>query len=130
MNKKQSKVMRSFQVKMMTQLAQWKFSSVDLKNDLFVKWLVSYMAETRIPFKLVPLGGGVTRIIHSGGLCPLCEGSGIIHADEHLIEETPSPASILPEDKRMTRCASGGECNCKGGCSEGGPCCGGKHKAA
>ncbi|MCG8471011.1 MAG: hypothetical protein MI742_04040 [Desulfobacterales bacterium] len=123
MNKKQSKVMRAFQIKMMTQLAQGKFQGIDLKNELFVKWLVGHMAESRIPFKVVPLGGGVTRIVHSGGLCPLCSGSGVIHhADECAISESPSPEAFAwHAEKKSSGC--GGNCSCKGGCSEGGRCC-------
>ncbi|WP_300669614.1 hypothetical protein [Desulfoluna sp.] len=98
MTKRESMVMQSFQVKMMTQLAQGTFDSVNLKNDLFVKWLVGYMADSRIPFKLIPLGGGVTRIVHSGGLCPLCSGTGMIHADEPELTESPDPATFIPTD--------------------------------
>jgi len=119
MTKKESKVMRSFQIKMMTKLAQGKFDSVDLKNDLFVKWLVGYLAESRVPFKLVPLGGGVTRILHSGGLCPLCSGTGMIHADEPELTESPDPASVIPEEDILSCC--GGH-----SCGDGHQCCGGQ----
>ncbi len=95
MTKRESKIMRSFQIKMVTQLAQGKFDGIDLKNDLFVKWLVGHMADARIPFKLVPLGGGVTRIIHSGGLCPLCDGTGMIHGAALSQGETPALASLI-----------------------------------
>jgi len=104
-------VMRSFQIKMMTRLDQGKFDSVDLKNDIFVKWLVGYLAESRVPFKLVPLGGGVTRIVHAGGLCPLCSGTGMIHADEPELTETPDPASFIPAEVSLS-CR--GENGCKG----------------
>ena len=128
MTKRESKVMRSFQIKMMTQLAQGKFQSVDLKNDLFVKWLVGYLAETRVPFKLVPLGGGVTRILHSGGLCPLCSGSGIIHGDEPMHSESPDPSSIFPDEQAHT-CCGGGSCGENDSCC-GGSCCSKKRQAA
>ncbi|BCS97011.1 hypothetical protein DSLASN_26430 [Desulfoluna limicola] len=128
MTKRESKVMRSFQIKMMAQLAQGKFDSVDLKNDLFVKWLVSHMAESRIPFKLIPLGGGVTRIVHSGGLCPLCCGTGTIHADEPELVETPDPVSLIPSGEAISCC--GGNCTCRGGCADGGVCCKSRRSAA
>ena len=105
MTKRESKIMRSFQIKMMTRLAQGKFDAIDLKNDLFVKWLVGHMADARIPFKLVPLGGGVTRIVHSGGLCPLCDGTGMIHGEESPLEETPV---LLIPDGAPVSC--GGAC--------------------
>jgi hypothetical protein len=128
MTKRESKVMRSFQIKMMTQLAQGKFDSVDLKNDLFVKWLVSYMAESRIPFKLIPMGGGVTRIVHAGCVCPLCSGAGMIHADEPGVMETPDPVSLIHELAEASSCEGG--CTCSGGCFEGGSCCKSRKKAA
>ena len=128
MTKRESKVMRSFQIKMMTRLAQGKFDSVDLKNDLFVKWLVSYMAESRIPFKLIPMGGGVTRIVHSGGLCPLCCGTGMIHADDSEVMETPDSASLISGLAESSCC--GANCSCSGGCADGGPCCKAKKTAA
>lgn len=128
MTKRESKVMRSFQIKMMTKLAQGKFDSVDLKNDLFVKWLVGFLAESRVPFKLVPLGGGVTRILHSGGLCPLCSGTGIIHAEEPVLSESPDPSSIIPDEESHSCCGDG---SCGGGSSCcGGSCCKEKRNAA
>ena len=78
MTKKQSKVMRSFQIKMVTQLERGEFSSINLKNDIFVKWLVGYMVDYRIPFRMIDMGGGVTRITREGLLCPHCEGKGFI----------------------------------------------------
>lgn len=114
MTKRESRVMRSFQIKMITLLGQGKFDSVDLKNDIFVKWLVGYLAETRTPFKLVPLGGGVTRIVHSGGLCPLCSGTGMIHADEPDLVESPDPASLFPSAAPLSCC--GEACRCGGHC--------------
>ena len=130
MTKKESKVMRSFQIKMVTQLGQGTFDSVDLKNDLFVKWLVGYLAETRTPFKLIPLGGGVTRIVHSGGLCPLCSGTGMIHADEPAWADTPAPETLIPSVDDAPEPCCGGNCTCSDGCAQGGPCCMGRQSAA
>lgn len=120
MTKKQSKVMRSFQIRMITQLAQGKFDAIDLKNDLFVKWLVGYMAENRIPFELIPLGAGVTRVIVSGKRCAHCHGKGFLPA-----EGTPLP-HILEDIKALEKESHedcGGNCTCENGCSQGGNCC-------
>jgi hypothetical protein len=82
MTKLQSKVLRSFQIKTMTQLAQGKFDSVTLKNDIFTKWLVGYMVSESIAFKLIPMGGGVTRIVREGVCCPHCMGKGFLSKKE------------------------------------------------
>ncbi len=81
MTKKQSKVMRSFQIKMVTQLERGEFSSINLKNDIFVKWLIGYMVDYRIPFRMIDMGAGVTRITREGMLCPHCDGKGFIEQD-------------------------------------------------
>ncbi len=86
MNKHASKVFKSFQIKYMTQLAQNKFDSVTLKNDLFVKWLVGHMVQECIPFNLIPMGGGVTKIIREGVCCPHCGGKGFIPIEENKKE--------------------------------------------
>ena len=81
MTKKQSKVMRSFQIKMVTQLERGEFKSINLKNDIFVKWLIGYMVDYRIPFRMIDMGGGVTRITREGVLCPHCDGKGYIESE-------------------------------------------------
>lgn len=132
MTKKQSKVMRSFQIRMMTLIGQGTFTAVDLKNEFFVKWLVGYMAENRVPFQLVPMGGGVTRIVHSGTVCPHCEGKGFFETQmdprpELLPEEAICYSEETPEEKKS---GCGGNCTCEGGCADGGVCCQDKQKAA
>lgn len=76
MTKYQSKAMRSFQIKMITQIEQGKFESINLKNDIYVKWLAGYMADNLIPFRIIPLGGGVIRITKETCICPRCQGRG------------------------------------------------------
>ena len=78
MTKRESKVMRSFQIKMITQLEKGEFTSVTLKNELFTKWLVGYMVTYGIPFKTIPYGFGVTKITNDGLVCPHCGGSGVV----------------------------------------------------
>lgn len=82
MTKKESKVFKSFMINTMTKLAQNKFDSVTLKNDLFVKWLVGYLVKECIPFKLIPMGGGVTKIVREGYCCPNCNGMGFFPIEE------------------------------------------------
>lgn len=122
MTKKQSKVMRSFQIRMMTQLAQGKFSAIDLKNDIFVKWLVGYMAENCVPFQLIPLGAGVTRVIASGSLCHHCQGKGFLPTEGKALPHILEEIKILETDSHHGAC--GGNCSCEHGCSQGGSCCG------
>lgn len=76
MTKHKSKVFQSFMVKYMTKIAQNKFDSVTLKNDLYVKWLVGYLVDECVPFKILHMGGGVTKIIKEGSCCPNCSGKG------------------------------------------------------
>lgn len=126
MTKKEAKVMRSFQVKVITQLGQGTFESVDLKNPIFSRWLVGYMADNRIPFQVVHLGEGVTRIIKSGSLCENCGGKGFIEADN-----TPLPDLKVPgEEESETSNCCGDNCSCENGCKNGGECCSKKSKAA
>lgn len=121
MTRKQSKVMRSFQIRMMTQLAQGKFSAIDLKNDLFVKWLVGYMAESCIPFQLIPLGAGVTRVIASGTLCPHCHGKGFLPAEGEKFPPVLEDIKALETHSHHGNC--GHDCTCDHGCTHGGSCC-------
>ncbi|MDL2269670.1 hypothetical protein LJC71_07825 [Desulfosarcina sp. OttesenSCG-928-A07] len=122
MTKRESKVMRSFQIRMITLLAQGKFDAIDLKNDLFVKWLVGYMADNGIPFQLTPLGAGVTRVIAAGRRCSHCHGKGFIPAAEkprpHILEDIKAPA----QEAHHKGCD--GNFTCENGCSQGGICCG------
>lgn len=133
MTKKQSKVMRTFQIRMITQLAQGTFSSIDLKNEIFVKWMVGYMAENRIPFQLIPLGAGVTRIVMAGALCPHCQGKGFFPG-EHPMEQRLELLADLQEDDEAPHSAGepscGGNCSCEQGCASGGICCQARQKAA
>ena len=103
MNKKESRVMRSFQTRVIVAIEQNRFSAIDLKNDLFVKWLVGYLLDCRIPYQLIPMGGGVTRILKTDGLCPLCRGKGFIEGETPdlpdsvmTVREFPNPLTRLP----------------------------------
>ena len=78
MTKRESKVMRNFQFKLVTQIERGEFEAVTLKNKYFVKWLVGYMAEQGHPFQVVRLGPGVVRVIRGGLRCPYCQGKGFI----------------------------------------------------
>lgn len=118
MTKKESKVMKSFQIKVITQLGQGSFESIDLKNPVFSRWFVGYLAQNKIPFQVVHLGEGVTRIIKSGSLCPHCEGKGFMESDK-----TPVKGLELPEDSDSGCCT---DCSCK----EGSECCKSKSNAA
>lgn len=113
--------MRSFQIRMMTQLAQGKFSAIDLKNDIFTKWLVGYMAENCIPFQLVPLGAGVTRIIAAGSLCSHCHGKGFLPKEGKVLPHILEDLKTLESDHEHGHC--GQNCSCKNGCAQGGSCC-------
>lgn len=125
MTKKQSRVMKSFQVKTITKLGQGTFEYIDLKNPIFSRWLVGFMAENKIPFQVVHFGEGVTRIIKSGSICPHCQGKGFVDIDH-------SPVNIeIPEHLKDSFCCDANEiCTCNGGCSDGGSCCKSKIKAA
>lgn len=125
MTKKQSKVMKSFQIKTITKLGQGTFDYIDLKNPVFSRWLVGFMAENKIPFQVVHLGEGVTRIIKSGSLCPHCQGRGFLE-----IDNTPVNVEVPEHLKNESACCDGGECSCKGGCAEGGECCKTRSRAA
>ncbi|MCW7753139.1 hypothetical protein OOT00_03970 [Desulfobotulus sp. H1] len=131
MTKKQSKVMRSFQIRMITQLAQGSFSSIDLKNEIFVKWLVGYMAAHQIPFQLVPMGAGVTRIVLSGCLCSHCQGKGFVPDSEENGLQRPHLLEALEEENedQVISCC-GDSCNCENGCGSGGTCCSERRNAA
>jgi len=123
--KQQSKVMKSFQIKTITKLGQGTFDSIDLKNPIFSRWLVGFMADNKIPFQVVHLGEGVTRIIKSGSVCPHCQGKGFVNVDQ-----TPVHVEI-PEHLKDSLCCDGNKiCSCKGGCADGGECCKAKSKAA
>ncbi|TYT73798.1 hypothetical protein [Desulfobotulus mexicanus] len=132
MTKKQSKVMRSFQIRMITQLSQGSFSSINLKNDFFVKWLVGYLADNKIPFQLIPLGAGVTRILLAGCVCEHCKGKGFI---AEKADTSPKPHLMsayqaeLEEEESLTACC-GDHCSCENGCTNGGSCCGQQNRAA
>lgn len=77
--------MRSFQIKMVTQLERGEFKSINLKNDIFVKWLVGYMVDTRKPFRVIDMGSGITKVTLEGLVCPHCEGKGFFdHESECL----------------------------------------------
>ena len=91
MTKKESRVMKSFQIKVITQLGQGTFESINIKNPVFTRWLVGYMAENNIPFQVVPLGEGVTRVIKSGSLCPNCNGKGFTEMDHTPISDLKIP---------------------------------------
>ncbi len=78
MTKRQSKVMRSFQIKMVTQLERGEFTSITLKNELFTRWLIGYMVTNGIPVKVIPFGFGVTKITIENHICPHCGGSGVL----------------------------------------------------
>jgi hypothetical protein len=134
MTKKQSKVMRTFQIRMITQLAQGTFSSIDLKNEFFVKWLVGYMADNQIPFQLIPLGAGVTRIVLAGCLCPHCQGKGFF-SDPSVMTKRPALLDDLQEEDMEEASPAhpatcGGNCACEDGCASGGTCCQTRRRAA
>ncbi len=86
MNKHASRVLKSFQIKYMTKLAQNKFDSVIIKNDIFVKWLVGYMVQEGVPFRIIPMGAGVTKVVHEGSCCPNCNGKGFFPIDEKAVK--------------------------------------------
>ncbi len=88
MKKKEAKVMRSFQIKMITQLERGEFTSVTLKNDIFVKWLVGYMTDTNKPFKIIDMGSGVKKITLEGIVCPQCGGKGFLHGNFGTLPDT------------------------------------------
>lgn len=133
MNKKQSKVMRSFQIRIITQLGQGTFESINIKNPVFSRWLVGYLADNNIPFQAIPLGEGVTRIIKSGDVCPYCNGKGFTHADtapvKNLLTTNYYEEVKDVEEHNYTSCHSH-VCSCNGGCKDGGDCCCKKDKAA
>jgi hypothetical protein len=128
MTKKESRVMRSFQTRVITQLGQGTFESVDLKNAVFSRWLVGYMASNKIPFQVVHLGENVTRIIKSGTICEHCNGKGFIQADTTPIEGLKIPEEDM--ETKSSHCCCGESCNCKNGCKDGGVCCNQRSKAA
>lgn len=124
MTKKQSKVMKSFQIKTITKLGQGTFEYIDLKNPVFSRWLVGFMAENKIPFQVVHLGEGVTRIIKSGSVCPHCQGKGFVEIDN-------SPVNVeIPEHLKNDFSYWSSDCTCTNGCSKGGQCCKTDSKAA
>ena len=109
MTRRESKVMRNFQFKIVTQLERGEFEAITLKNKLFVKWLVGYMAERCHPFQVVRLGPGVVRIIHGGRRCPHCAGKGFI-ANETAAKSPGGSATAA----RETECG-GAAGRCPGG---------------
>lgn len=127
MTKKESKVMRSFQTRVITQLGQGTFESIDIKNPAFSRWLVGYMASNKIPFQVVHLGENVTRIIKSGSICKHCNGNGFVEVDT-----TPIEGLELPEEdnEKTSSSCCGDSCSCTNGCKVGGVCCKEKSKAA
>ncbi|PIE74762.1 MAG: hypothetical protein CSA18_03625 [Deltaproteobacteria bacterium] len=128
MNKKQSRVMRSFQIKMITRLSQGTFESIDLKNPVFSRWLVGYLVDNNIPFQVVSFGEGVTRIIKSGKTCAYCNGKGFTEMDHTPIENLELPDSDDNAEKKSDCCGEG--LNCSEGCKDGGLCCKDKNEAA
>lgn len=40
------------------------------------QWLISYLAERKIAFKVINLGAGVKRITTNVNICPKCSGTG------------------------------------------------------
>ncbi|TWI66902.1 hypothetical protein LZ24_02859 [Desulfobotulus alkaliphilus] len=132
MTKKQSKVMRSFQIRMITQLSQGTFSSIDLKNEFFVKWLVGYMADNQIPFQLIPLGAGVTRILLAGCVCEHCKGKGFIAEKADTLPKPHLMSALEKElaDEEAQTAHCGDHCSCENGCAGGGICCSQQHRAA
>ncbi len=79
--------MRSFQIKMVTQLERGEFKSINLKNDIFVKWLVGYMVDTRKPFRVIDMGSGITKVTLEGSVCPHCDGTGFIDNQSECLNE-------------------------------------------
>ena len=118
MTRRESKVMRSFQFKLVTQIERGEFESVTLKNKYFVKWLVGYLATRGYPFEVARLGPGVVRIIRGGMRCPYCGGKGVIAdgtgkaALAYHDTECPDPG-VDAVDPAMT---DGTGC-CRGACS-------------
>ncbi len=112
MTKRESKVMRNFQFKLVTQIERGEFEAVTLKNKFFVKWLVGYMAEQGHPFQVVRLGPGVVRVIRGGLRCPHCQGKGFI-ADKAPATMATAPATAEKADYGCATVGCGGNC---GGC--------------
>ncbi len=56
--------------------------AVIIKNDIFVKWLVGYMVQESVSFRIVPMGFGVTKVVHEGFCCPNCSGKGFFPTEE------------------------------------------------
>ena len=44
--------------------------------NLATQWLVSYLDEQGIPFKVINLGAGVKKVTTKMDICPKCNGTG------------------------------------------------------
>lgn len=50
--------------------------TLDTEFSLAAKWMILFLTECNIPFKVIQLGAGVKRITTDVDVCPKCHGTG------------------------------------------------------